>query len=449
MAQLLSNIRSNHGRLVLLAVLWLAVLPAPGFGQGTASYFKERTFSIPFEVSGIQNVKQFFLYVSTDLGKSYTSYVAAAPNSGGNSFTYTATGDGWYYFVVQVEDLDGRRNPENVNLAPPGLKVCVDTTRPIVTLKPVAPTAGHTVAVEWEVNDINLDLATLKLEYAPQGSDRWEPLKINQLVHAQFSWKAPAGGTFDVRLQVSDLAHNDAIATTRVGVGAASSAGAATAPIDQHVKHVHSRKFKLNYTCDNEGPSGVKRVEIWMTRDTRSWLNFKKDAPAKGPCELEVPSAGRYGFTLRPINGVGRGPETPVPGQLPQIWIEVDEEAPKVIAQEVIVGEGTDTGFITVRWQASDKWFPARPITLSYSESPTGPWIDLPNGKDLENTGSCRCSLENVKPYQFYVRIKAVDEAGNEGYAVSKMVTVDLKIPRIKDVGVEAAVGDSPPKPQN
>jgi len=47
------------------------------------------------------------------------------------------------------------------------------------------------------------------------------------------------------------------------------------------------------------------------------------------------------------------------------------------------------------------------------------------------------------------VRVKAVDEAGNEGYAVSKMVTVDTKIPTVVGIDVVAPSVDGPPKPSN
>jgi hypothetical protein len=227
-------------------------------------------------------------------------------------------------------------------------------------------------------------------------------------------------------------------ATTRVGPGAAAAAGgtAAATTNTQRVIHVRSKTFKLNYKCENKsiGPSGVKRVEVWWTRDTSQWTLFVANAPPEGPFELKVPAAGRYGFTLRPINGVGRGPEAPVPRQLPHVWIEVDESAPQVVLHNIVVGEGKDLETITVNWHATDKWLRAKPITISYSNSPEGPWTTIQ--AELENLGTCRLSTKGL-PYQFYVQVKAIDEAGNEGYAASKeAVKVDTIIPKVVDIDV-------------
>jgi hypothetical protein len=439
-----ANVRSVAGRLVVLMGLCLGLLPAPALGQGNGVYyFHQRTFEIPFNVDPNHPISKLFLHVSTD-GKNYNSVAAAAPGAAANNaFTYEAKSDGWYYFVVQFEDTAGRRTPEKINGSPPQLSVCVDTIRPTASLKavPVPPKmAGHTVAVEWEVNDVNLDRRSLRLQYAPQGSDRWTPLVIEQLPHAQFSW-APPPGSYDVRLDVADLAKNSATATTRVTTGTAGPYGAADAAAvgGPKVLHVRSKKFQINYRTDTAGRSGIARVEIWLTRDTNLYSRYKANAPANGPCDIEVPTAGRYGFTVRPINGVGRGPDPPSPRQQPQVWVEVDDTAPLVTLHSVVVGEGKDDGWIIVNWQALDKWLVARPITISYATSPTGPWLPFPGEQPLENSGSCRLQVTKELPFELYVQVKAKDQAGNEGVAVSKeAVKVDPHLPKviIDSVGV-------------
>ena len=79
-------------------------------------------------------VRQFYLYASTD-GKSYTRTASALPSS--KRFTYTATADGCYSFIVQVEEQDGSLTPSAIDSAtPPGAMICVDTVKPEVSLAP-------------------------------------------------------------------------------------------------------------------------------------------------------------------------------------------------------------------------------------------------------------------------------------------------------------------------
>ena len=294
-------------------------------------------------------------------------------------FTYTATADGWYYFIVQVEEQDGRLTPNTVGFAtPPGLRVCVDTVKPMAKLKAVAPSLqdGGTVAVEWEVSDANLDLSTLKLQYAIRGGNRWVTLNIRQMPHAQFSWAPQGTGPFDVRLQVSDRAGNTTttLATVAPGMVLPPGVGTTAIPGGPRVIHVRGKTFKLNYKIDNVGPSNVKLVEVWMTRrHNRVEQISGPEAPPTGPYEVTVPTTGRYGFTLRPLSGVGRGHREPSPRQQPQIWIEVDDKAPEVVLLgPVIVGEGDDSGYITINWRAVDKFLRAGRSRSCMRKGPTG-----------------------------------------------------------------------------
>jgi hypothetical protein len=446
--------RANHRalprKLAVLALLCLGALLLAGEGRADSPYhyFNDRTFQIPFDMDPSRPVRQVLLYVSTD-GKSPEQVAAAAPRE--NRFVYTAKADGWYHFVVQVETTDGRFSPANVKLAAPSLRICVDTVKPIARLRQVAPEEGYALAVEWEVSDENLDLSTLKLQYSTANSNRWVPLKIRQLGHAKFNWSPSTPGPFDVRVQVNDKAGNIGTATTRVVPGANVPAGTVFGGSTGNVRiiHVRNRTFKLNYTIGNVGLSNVKHVEVWMTRDTNSWYNFKKDAPAKGPCELNVLQPGRYGFTLRPISGVGRGPRPPGLGQMPQLWVIVDEKAPVVDIHSVVVGEGADNGYITVNWRATDEYLRAQPITIKYSPTGTeGSWKDLQT--NLENIGSCRCSVKDIAAthYEFYIRVEAIDEAGNVGSAQTKdTVKIDLNVPTVEKIDAEptGADGTRPP----
>jgi hypothetical protein len=240
----------------------------------------------------------------------------------------------------------------------------------------------------------------------------------------------------EVRLHVQDKAQNQAEATVTVRPGEFHPAAGAPAPEAPrgNIIYVKSRTFQLSYSIEEEGPSGVKNVEVWWTRDTRSWQCYARDARRQGPYTVTVSGEGRYGFTLIPRSGVGLADKPPGAGDQPQVWVDVDETRPVVNLYNVVVGRGADAGKLTVYWTASDRFLRAQPITISYATSPDGPWT--PMGSRLANTGSFSCDSQAL-PYEFYVRVEAMDEAGNVGSAQTReTVKVDLKIPRVRDVNV-------------
>src|SRR5436309_3115357 len=120
--------------LAVLAALCLG--PAPTAvrsqeGGNNSFYTRQRAFLIPFQIDpGQRGIQQVLLHVSEDFGKTYQHVANAGPTD--RSFRFQAGHDGWYWFTVQTQDQEGRSYPPNLNLVPPGLKVCVDTQAPVV-----------------------------------------------------------------------------------------------------------------------------------------------------------------------------------------------------------------------------------------------------------------------------------------------------------------------------
>jgi hypothetical protein len=207
------------------------------------------------------------------------------------------------------------------------------------------------------------------------------------------------------------------------------------------VIHVKTRKFKLTYALDGVGPSNVKHVEVWMTRDTTQWTRLPGEAPPTGPHEITVDRPGRYGYTLRPLSGVGRGPAPPHAGDQPQVWIQVDEKPPTISLHNVVVNED-NSNTITVNWRAEDEFLRDQPITIYYSTSiaAEAEWKVLQ--ANVENTGSAKCPTQGL-PFEFFVRVEAIDRAGNKASAQTKeTVKVDLSVPNVKDVNVHIGSPD-------
>jgi hypothetical protein len=434
-------------RLLGLALLVGLLLGASTAAQGTKldgvpdHYFSEKQFEIPFTMKPGRNVKQVILWVSTD-GTNFVEAVTSRPDA--NKFTFNAKAEGWHYFVVQVEEYYGKKTPGTVNRSVVDLQVCVDSEKPTITLNAVKPDEKlGNVAVEWEVKDNQqVNQQRLKLEYRPAKGAKWTPLNVRKINPGQFTWSVPEKGDYEVRLVAFDAAGNSAEATATVTASTAGTGGGQPAPGPETpnrppIHHVKSKTFKLEYKIENVGKSNVKKVEVWMTRDMRQWSKYRDDAPAdpsdKGGYQMTVTAAGRWGFTLRPVSGVGRAAPAPSVNEQPQIWINVDETLPEVRILDVKVGEGAEDGTITVSYDAKDAWMKDKPISVYYAETKdakSDQW-KLIEG-NLPNSGTAKLQTKDKSlPWEFYLHVTATDEAGNVGHAEWKeSVKVDTNEPK-------------------
>jgi hypothetical protein len=190
----------------------------------------------------------------------------------------------------------------------------------------------------------------------------------------------------------------------------------------------------------------VSSVELWyVLHQGRTWtklndyaIDYKAgfEAPQSKKLTFEVNDEGIYGITLVAKSGVGLGDRPPQIGERPQFWIEVDVTKPIVQLQDVKVGSGFDKGKLTIDWKATDKNLAAMPIRLSYAEDKAGQWHTIAD--KLLNNGRHVWKMPEQLPYQFYVRVEAVDRASNVGEAITlERVKVDLSLPKAKilDVG--------------
>jgi hypothetical protein len=267
-----------------------------------------------------------------------------------------------------------------------------------------------------------------------------------------------ANAPLEVRLRAADDAGNVGEGSANVTPGAAGGAVAAPAagsdPAAPHSPAVsaprqftNNKRVHLKYDLQDVGRSGVSEVEVWITRDGRSWQLLKpwkevlKPLDKPTPIPLSFDSEGLYGFTLVPRSGVGRSAPGPQPGDEPQIWIEVDWTKPVVHLRTVDVGRGADDGFLLVSWTADDKNLADRPVTLSWAADQKGTWTTL--AENLPNDGFYRWKIDEDKvPVQFYIKVQARDRAGNVGEAITaELIKVDLKQPRANVNGIEPIPG--------
>ena len=430
-----------------LACLVVAVL-APSLSSAAPPtgdrifYTKERSFWIPFKPEpGSTGIQQVLLYVSDDLGRSYKYHSSSGPT--GQNFKFTAPGDGWFWFAVQTQDTTGRSSPPNVNVVPPGLKVCVDTLPPVVYVKQVA-TNEAPAAFEWDIREDNPDLLSLRADYRTVGATDWLRLELPPRLTGQYPWNPTVKGPWEVRLQMRDKAGNLGEQTTTVAAAAAyrpdPTGTPAPSSLRANIIRVNSRQIQLNYKVDVVGKSDISTVEIHVSEDDgRSWKALPKKAPKQGPFTVEVAREGVYGFYVVPVSGVGLS-DPPGPGTPPQVTVEVDLTKPAVSFLGVpLVGTGADINKVTIRYQAVDKNFGPRPIRILWRDTkvPPSEWAEV--ASNLPNDGVYIWSVPDNVPAQFHIKVEALDLAGNLGIALTlKPVNVDPIKPRASIIDVQA-----------
>jgi hypothetical protein len=447
------NLLIYLGAFVACALVMLEARGQDG-GPGVI-FFQHRQFRIPFKNDQKNvNVTQVRLYVSTDFGKTWKYTGAATPEEQG--FRFSTPIDGLYWFAVQTTDQQGKLYPTSLDELKPNLRVIVDATPPQVQVQRLPP-RGNEVGVAWTIRDDNLDLSlpdAVRVEYRQPGAANWTPLSP-LIGTGQIYWAPPGNGNYEVRVLARDRAGNVGEDKTTVSLqgGGGFNPPPLQNPFDQRPneilnlerKFVNSKQINLSYDLRDVGPSGVSAVELWYTLyKGRTWNKLTEyPIDARGPdanlskkLSFEVNEEGIYGISLVAKSGVGLGERPPQAGDRPQFWLEVDLTKPVAQILGVHVGTGIDKGNLAIAWKADDKNLGPAPIRLSYAEQKEGPWTTFADR--LANNGKHVWKMPDQLPFQFYVRVEAIDLAGNIGEAITfDRVKVDLSLPKAQILKVE------------
>ncbi|MBP3960539.1 hypothetical protein J8F10_35390 [Gemmata sp. G18] len=218
-------------------------------------------------------------------------------------------------------------------------------------------------------------------------------------------------------------------------------------------------KFDLGFDLEQRGPSGISRVDLWVTRDDgRSWSKWSQHDGKGGAVRVSLDAKenpqieGTYGFRLVPVSGAGLSEREPAAGDAPDMRVVLDVTPPQLeLFAPVSDPNALDT--LIIQWKASDRNFGDDPITLEWSDSATGPWkpvaatgnepvvratgMDAPIAKRLANTGQYGWRVPVGVPARVYLKATARDAAGNVKEIVTREpILVDLTKPRAKINGI-------------
>lgn len=193
---------------------------------------------------------------------------------------------------------------------------------------------------------------------------------------------------------------------------------------------VNSRRFALDYEVDSAGGAGVAKIEIWGTRDAgRTWQSYGLQPANHNPIKVKVDGEGLYGFRITVVDSKGLTTRPPHSGDLPELWVGVDLTKPIARITSFELGTGDHVGQLLIRYETSDAMLAARPVTLSFTDHPGGPYSTIAAG--LENTGSYTWRFDSRVPESVYLRLEVRDEAGNVGvFETPEPVSLDPDRPK-------------------
>jgi hypothetical protein len=145
---------------------------------------------------------------------------------------------------------------------------------------------------------------------------------------------------------------------------------------------------------------------------------------------------GLYGFALIATSKANLSAPPPAASKDVQIFVKVDTKPPEAKLVEVKFAQATDPQYLAISWSASDENLGATPISLQYSleENPADEqqWRNLTEDP-LTNSGRQVVKTPGIPGYQFFVRLRVVDLAGNQTIVkYPKPVILDLVRPRVE-----------------
>lgn len=201
---------------------------------------------------------------------------------------------------------------------------------------------------------------------------------------------------------------------------------------------VNCRRVALDYQVDQMGPSGVGKVEVWITCDEcQTWQKLCEDADRRSPVEFDLPGEGTYGVSLVLSSGSGIEGAPPARGDSPDWWVEVDGTRPVAQLLAVRPCSKEDMGNYLITWTASDKNLKAEPVDLYYALHKEGPW--QPIAKAVRNDGNYRWALPPGLQGEIFVRLEVTDKAGNITHCeASQGSFMDLSRPKARVIGITA-----------
>ena len=209
-------------------------------------------------------------------------------------------------------------------------------------------------------------------------------------------------------------------------------------------RYSDSLRFSLDYELEAVGANGAKSIELWASTDGgKSWNRWEAIPDLVSPFDIETKEEGVFGFRIVVLGQNGLTTPRPLSGETPDIVIVVDRTKPDVRITGAQYGEGDRAGSLVIRYACTDRNLMQRPIALSFSDTPEGPWTTIAAG--LQNHGDYVWPADPQLPRKLYLRIDGTDRAGNVGsHVLDRAIDAQGLAPRARIRGFQTLSGTSP-----
>ena len=228
---------------------------------------------------------------------------------------------------------------------------------------------------------------------------------------------------------------NRLVASSENTRGPAAPSFASSSAQGPPVTFVKDKQISIDYQVDKVGPSGIGKVDLWMTQDDgRTWRWLADDPDLTPPITVDLPGEGVYGFRIVVQSKAGLGKRGPVSGDSPEMRVEVDLTPPvaQLYAPEP---DSHQRNALTITWNATDKNLTSTPVSLQWAERKDSEWREI--ASNLPNTGRFTWMLPPNLPFRVFMRLIVRDSAGNVSMAeTSEPVLVDLSEPEGRITGL-------------
>jgi hypothetical protein len=281
----------------------------------------------------------------------------------------------------------------------------------------------------------------------------------------------------DPRAPVTPAGGPNALATGGGGTGRpAWQPGSPAAPSVEgpRPQAINYLRFDLAYEVEQRGPSGISRIDLYVTRDDgRRWDKWSQHDGRELPVRVALDVVGTgipqrhpepnrhreglYGFRLVPVSGAGLSGGIPNPGDAPDLRVVVDI-TPPLVKLYPPVSDPAQPDALLIVWEATDSNLGEDPVTIEWAEHQQGPWrpVTGPSGdgfmpaaggaaRGVPNTGRYPWRVPAGLPPRVYLKVTARDAAGNVTPVVTPgPVLIDLAKPRATIHGIVTG----PPTPR-